>query len=219
MDPNKPFSLLPTHHTFIHGLCVWGRLCWKFQRDGGGPALEQATIQARSRQNPSFKALRCHGHLLKLRRHYLVSTQSSHLVKFEELSWLGCNSDGGRRWHESAWTLGWLLMPKYVPSILFHVSCLQGLWEFLLRVLGNLAQPCSHLKAMPLPSKVHPQVLTQCKESEDDHPWETRAVLVDPRPGMFHSGDWGLQMAQRYPKYKVPATDTWLKQFLFWNVS
>ena len=31
----KLFSLLPTRYTFTHGLSLWGRLCWKFQRNGG----------------------------------------------------------------------------------------------------------------------------------------------------------------------------------------
>ena len=96
----KLFFLLPTRYTFTHGVCLWGRLCWKFQRNGG-LALEQAAVSPRSQQNPSFKAQCSQGFLLTLGRSYLISTQFSHLIKLRVLFLLGC--DGGEVGSDVSW--------------------------------------------------------------------------------------------------------------------
>ena len=120
------FTLLPIHHTFIHGLCLWGRLL-NISEGWRRLALEQATVQPYPQQNPSFKAQCSHRFLLTLGRSYLVSIQFSHLVKLRELSLLGCNGDeveGDMSWLELYGGFWWLGMCQ--PSLIVMSAALKA---------------------------------------------------------------------------------------------
>lgn len=176
-----------------------------------------ATVQTHSQPNPSCKAHCWHLFPLKHGRNYEVFIPFFQLVKLRELSWLGCSGEGADG-DTLAWAL-WLSMAKYVPTILDLLYQLPSRPSKppspCLSTLSTTLQPFEGYAA---PIKVVPVGPDLVKSTwrwppPTPVPWKNQSCLCYPKPGMLRSGEWGPQMGQRNPKYKVSVTDTWWSRF------